>query len=284
MISRRQFIQHSALAALGAFALPIRANTQPGEERVIAIPTFVETQYVEDVIWLSQLMEALPDALRQAIYANRQFVHLGASNTAQRFSEEAMQLVYKNWNDPQGRDTAHTQLAYLLGGMLRPEFAATGTDYTEEAIYRDACLLKTLHNARPSNRPLALDQPIEKVTEAEVAQLFEAMAQRNQIRLHTFRPDFENVEGWMDHLLSWTKASKTRHRALAAVYVRPDAEKVARYWAGFYDANNPFVLLVRMMQASQATTEPQGKPRPSMYGKAMERGHAVLKQIGARLG
>ena len=282
MINRRHFIQHSALAALGAFALPVSASTRPGEERVIAIPTFVEMQYVEDVIWLSQLMDELPDALRQAIYANRQFVHLGTSNTAQRFSEAAMQLVYKNWNDPQGRDTAHTQLAYLLGGLLRPEFAATGTDYTEEVIYRDACLLKTLHNARPGNRSLALDRPIDDVSAAEVVELFEAITQRNQIRLHTFRPDFENVEGWMNHLLAWTKLSKERHQALAAVYVRPEAEKVARYWTGFYDGKDAQVAMVRAAQHSQVVREVSGKP--SVYGKALERGAAVLRQLGAQLG
>ena len=281
MINRRHFMQHSALAALGAFALPASAYARPGEERVIAIPTFVETQYAEDVIWLSQLADDLPDAFRQAIYANRQYVHLGMSDTAQRFSKEAMQLVSKNWNDPQGRDTAHTQLAYLLGGLLRPEFAATGTDYTEAAIYRDACLLKTLHNARPGNRPLALDRPIENVREAEVVELFEAMTQRNQIRLHTFRPDFEDVEGWMDHLLAWTKASKERHQALAAVYVRPDAERVARYWAGFYDEKDARVAKVRAAQHSQVVGEVGGKP--SVYGKALAEAREQLNKVSAEM-
>ena len=282
MINRRHFIQHSALAALGAFALPVSAYARAGEKRLVAIPTFVEAQYLEDVIWLSQLMEELPDTLRQAIYANRQFVHLGASNTAQRFSEAAMQLVYKNWNDPQGRDTAHTQLAYLLGGMLRPTFAATGSDYTEEAIYRDTCLLKTLHNARPGNRPLALDQPIEKVTEAEVVQLFEAMTRRNQIRLHTFRPDFEDVEGWMDHLLAWTKLSKERHQALAAVYVRPDAERVARYWTGFYDGKDAQVAMVRAAQHNQGM--PTGRTgRASIYESALRDAREVLAGLGGVL-
>ncbi len=284
--NRREFMQHSALAGLGlAVNTPLSAFPDLGflapfspVSRSLA-PYFIS----EDLIRLLQITETNQE-IRQAISVNVEHFQIGR---AWRIKPDEVMKVLRDtrgkWGSETQQDQAQTQLALVSGWTAHRIIekhlgegsvpADLDQPIPESSIYRDVCIMKMIQKADPHRKEVSLDQPVEGVTEAQVEELFHLIQQRNMIRTHTFRPDFADIETWLDQFMLYYDRNKADNVDYARVYCNPDPAKVRQYLTGpvFYDEKDELIRNARNLQMAQVTGSItlKGSPPQSIYGKAL---------------
>lgn len=160
-----------------------------------------------------------------------------------------------------------------------PGEKATGSP-TDCSVYHDAFLLREHYGlgARPPYVAASLaDRP--ECADA-VEQLFQGMWQRMLIAMHTFIPDDEDVEAWLDRVLSRYQHLEVDLRRYAEAIANPDPEKVRRYLdeVNFYSPHDPIVDRARRLDRGdpgapcELSRLADRDANASRYGQALARG------------
>jgi len=252
----------------------------------------------EDLIRLLLVTEKNED-IRQAISANVEHFQIGKAWKIK--PEELMKVLWdtrRKWGSDEQHEQAQTQLALVsgwtahrivekhLGEESNP--ADLQQPLRESSLYRDVCILKMMQNADPHRSSVPLDKPIEGVTQEQVEEIFHLIQQRNMIRTHTFRPEFSDIETWLDQFMLYYDRNKADNRDYARVYCHPDPGKVKQYLKDplFYAEDDEEIRIARDLQMAQVTgtISRKGTPARSIYGKALAEGLKAVQtcnQFGA---
>ncbi len=221
------------------------------------MPSFI----IEDLLRLLHFSD-LDDKLLDALQINKSYLHLGGASNLSRDQRTTMLTdSLEKWSSETTLDEAQTQLAFIIGSVLFPlidegmPFTAkdqTGQDkiqiLTDEAISYDVWLMKMIFNAEPAIDDLPPDSELKDVKEEDLEELFHLIRQRNLIRTHTIRPEFSEVEIWMEDLLTYHKILAHENKRYASIYVKPDSGASGAELLAFYNASNEIIRLARSAQ------------------------------------
>lgn len=129
---------------------------------------------------------------------------------------------------------------------------------------------------------LAASQAIDV---AAVEDLLRAMLQRALIGLHTFIPDRDDIEGWMERLFATRQCFSVDIRRYAEAFAKPDPDKMKRFIldVNFYDRTDPIIRLARSLQHGSAdegidlADAVQAAESQSQYAQALGKGYLYLQ-------
>ena len=115
------------------------------------------------------------------------------------------------------------------------------------------------------------------------------MARRQLIRLHTFVPDAQDIDGWVPRLAAWNQGNDALLRRYAEAYVTPDAAKTRKFIhdTNFYNRNDAVIRLVRALHRGELAdpgeleSAVKKSASQSQYAQALGRGFGHLKAASA---
>jgi hypothetical protein len=113
---------------------------------------------------------------------------------------------------------------------------------------------------------------------------FRVLLQRALLSIHTFIPDVENAEEWLDKMFTRRQEFYVDIARYAEVYYHPDPDKTRRYIidVNFYDATDDLIIIARAIQSEEAVDEKVVKnalesgKNESKYSQALTRGLGYL--------
>ncbi len=299
MADRREFLKQAGIASVGYLTLDqveamtsqlfAHAAADEGLLRRSLVPSFM----LEDVLRLVHLSDFSDDFVA-ALQINQQLFHRGAAfRLPDSEWRKLVDKVKNTWGGEGTMDDAQTLLALLAGASLYPiiddhipiassDLASVVPTLTDEQIYHDVWVMKEMQNADPSGRSVPMNEPIE-VDTGDVAELFHLVRQRNLIRMHTIRPEFADVETWLEQVLSLQHMLEDENVRYARVYCHPTSTGITRDMNTFYDREDPIIQLARGVQMS-VTELTLGLPDSISEAGSQSTYAQVLRQCMLRLG
>lgn len=240
-----------------AFTAKVLAGAEDqGLVRRSLTPSFI----LEDVLRLVHL-SGFSDDFVEALQINRQLFHRGAAfrlpdNDWVRLVDQ----VGDTWGGKDTRDDGQTLLALLAGASMystidrhlpvaSSDLTSVVSALSDEQIYHDVWVMKEMQNADPASRAIPMSESIE-IEPGDVAELFHLIRQRNLIRMHTIRPEFADVETWLEQVLSLQHILEEENMRYAQVYSNPISVGIDKEMITFYDRDDPIIRLARGMQMS----------------------------------
>lgn len=265
MIDRRLFLKNTSLAGAGLISAgtieTLIANVLAGAEdqglvRRSLTPSFI----LEDVLRLVHLSEFSDDFV-EALQINRQLFHRGAAFRLP--VDEWSTLIDQvdgTWGGKDTRDDGQTLLALLAGAsmysamdrdlpMASSDLKTVVPTLSDEQIYHDVWIMKEMQNADPASRAIPMSESLE-IEPGEVAELFHLVRQRNLIRMHTIRPEFADVETWLEQVLTLQHILEEENVRYAQIYCNPISAGIDKEMITFYDRDDAIIRLARGLQMS----------------------------------
>jgi hypothetical protein len=119
----------------------------------------------------------------------------------------------------------------------------------------------------------------------EIEGLFRSFWQRALLGLHTFIPDQEDIEGWLERLFRARQAFYVDIRRYARAFASPDPSKFKRFIVDvhFYDRDDGLIRLARSIQDGLPDEEidlhkaVEAAADQSQYAQALRRGYLYLQ-------
>jgi hypothetical protein len=154
----------------------------------------------------------------------------------------------------------------------------------EGRLYRDVEVLRELHAASPEAKPPGSDPQA-------ASELLLCIARRLMIGLHTFEPDAEDIDGWLERLVRWHNDLEALYTALGRAYAAPDAAPRRRFVTDprFYDRRDALIRIARsldhgaMAKPRDLQNASHGPAQRSLYGAALADGLRRLAGASAFL-
>lgn len=265
VVDRRIFLKNTSLLGAGllssgqieAFMTKVLVGLEDqGLVRRSLTPTFI----LEDVLRLLHLSEFSDDFV-EALQINRQLFHRGAAfRLPQDEWSKLIDQVGETWGGKDTRDEGQTLLALLAGAsmystidrhlpMASSDLTCVVPALSDEQIYHDVWVMKEMQNADPASGAIPMSESLE-IESGDVAELFQLIRQRNLIRMHTIRPEFADVEKWLEQVLSLQHILEEENVRYAQVYSNPISVGVDKEMITFYDRDDPIIRLARGLQMS----------------------------------
>jgi hypothetical protein len=190
------------------------------------------------------------------------------------------------------------KLAFVLGWLchraadlqMKPIFRKVDADCTLKptdcSVYHDVFLFREVY-AGGQGEPYS--PGILSLEAGELEGALRSLWQRALVGMHTFIPDEQDVEGWLERLFATRQRFYVDIRRYARAYAQPDPDKVRRFLdeVNFYDGGDPLIRLARSIQAGTLGTEidlPAALPAAvsaaatqSQYAQALRRGYLYLE-------
>lgn len=273
-MNRRSFFRDTALLSLTTLSTTAFSSTwlksHFSVEKLMRRRNLTPYFIVEDALRLIQYSD-FDQKLIDALEVNRSFVHLGAANNLPADDRRKMiQDSLNKWSEDDTLDEGQTQTSYLIGSILYPiidnhlpyelpshQVGQPILPLSDEAICFDVHLIQALFNAEPSNTNSDLKNALASVEKAELSELFHLIRQRNLIRTHTFRPEFSDVESWLENFLQYHHIIEDENQRYADLYLDPGKSNIRTSWQKFYNASDDLIELARDTQVgiSESTIE-----------------------------
>ena len=264
-MNRRTFVRDTTLLSLTTMSTTalnvkwLKSRVTPGAKikRRNLVPFFV----VEDVLRLIQY-SGFDQKLIDALEVNQAFIHLAAANNLP--GEDLNNMIKDSldkWSGDDTLDEGQTQASYLIGSILFPiidsylpyelpsyQMGEAIPPLSEEAIGFDILLMQAIFDAEPWNSDANLDDSLPAAQKEELSHLFHLIRQRNLIRTHTFRPEFSDVEPWLENFLQYHHLIEAENQRYAELYLDPDTININAPWIKFYQAKDDIIQLARDTQ------------------------------------
>ncbi len=180
--------------------------------------------------------------------------------------------------DADGRLPA--KLAFVMGWLchraadreMKPIFRAIDADCpqkpTDCSIAHDVFLFREVYAGgaeKPySPQTFALSAEPGPDALAALEELIRTLLQRTLIALHTFIPDLDDPDAWLDRVLDTRQVYKVALGRYAEALLNPDPDAVRRFVdeANFYDREDPAIAAARALQRGRHV--PPGEVRAAV--------------------
>jgi hypothetical protein len=169
---------------------------------------------------------------------------------------------------------------------MKPIFRAVDGNSTQAptdcSVYHDVFLFREVYGGG-QEEPYA--PGILSLDGGDLEDVLRSLWQRALIGLHTFIPDQEDVEGWLERLFALRQRFYVDVRRYAEAFSDPDPDKVRRFIeeVNFYSGQDPLVRLARSLQAGVPDTSivlqdaVDEAETQSEYAQALRRGYLYLE-------
>lgn len=256
--------------------------------------SLTRTVLIEDCLNIMFASEKICETFKEVCRDHFHFAQFGCFRRPEdRF---AIQLLEKYRNDWESHKTvkeeigfrsaplvpktqAESVLAFILGWICnRDADHLLKPGSSESSLYQDAFLFHKLYvnnNSTPSDSAA--------IGSKEVSELFRVLQQRFFIEMHTFIPDVENIEGWIDKLYVNMQEWTAYMDRFAEALMNPDPVKVKQHVTdtNFYHDEDAIVQVAQSLRkgekASKEEIEVASAAEPtSQYARALKQGFGNL--------
>jgi len=259
------------------------------------------TAVTDDCARLALDSPAICEAFKLCLREHLEIARLaGVTRAGDRFTTELLKKFRREWPARGPVDPLLSQkLAFVLGWLchraadrqMKPVFLAAEPDSeefpTDCSVYHDVFLFREVYASgrREPYSPASLEGETESAPGVkEVEEALRALWQRALIALHTFIPDQEDAEGWMERLFETRQRFYVDLRRYAEAFADPDPEKVQRFIVevNFYDRRDPLIRLARSLQHGKREESIRleaalsAAASQSQYAQALRRGCLYL--------
>jgi hypothetical protein len=232
------------------------------------------TGIVDDCARLAGRWDAICAPFRLCFREHLEFARLGAVTRAgDTHNPRLLGLLRDRWPEKGDEPLTQHKLAFVLGWMghraadrqMKPVFRSADPDCprkpTDCSVYHDAFVLREVYGGgsgdpyspfvvarQPSGHPAAGAVPVEALED-----LFGVIWQRAMIRMHTFSPDNDNVEVWLERLFEERGRLYVDIHRYTEALLEPDPDKVRRFIedVDFYDADDAIIRIARGLQRGE---------------------------------
>jgi hypothetical protein len=260
-MNRREFGRLTTVASAMAQQILADRGTDRAAAAAGRIPEaaglITEMVFLDDCVRIGMYDRALPAAAKVALTAHPDFVRNGAL-----------------W--PSGGDSSTSEKFALAAGRAcsRALERERQPNSAEARLYQDIAVL----------RDLAAKGGCNADEKAPVGDLLDVLHVRRRLGLHTLNPD-ENIQAWLEGIVTWWRDERDLRAALAAAYTTPDARKVRELVTGFYNPTDALIRLARDFQFGEVAPEDALGPAleqargASRYARAMAMALAAIRDI-----
>ncbi len=249
------------------------------------------------------------DEFKQCLSAHLDVARLGGlTRSGGAYMPGLLERYSRHWPGQGPEDPLARKLAFVLGWhfhraadlQLKPVFREVGADLiespTECSVYHDVFCFREIYDhgrATPFSPETLAESPCPPGAEGLDVEAMEGLLrtlwQRALIAQHTFIPDGDDVDGWIERLLGVQQRFGVDLRRYAQAFARPDPVKVRRYIeeVGFYDPGDGLIRLVREIGTQGQSSPEAGGPRllealdsargGSLYAQTLRRGYLYIR-------
>ncbi len=215
--------------------------------------------------------------IRDALAGHHDKMRLGAViRNSERFAGPVIRTLRDRVANPGPRDGE--KLAFCLGTlahraadrMMKPIFSSQTADgkYTRKdiSISHDVFLFRRIYNAggQAPYTPEALDPVLQppagaNVDMATLEALFRILFQRTLLAAHTFIPDTDDAEGWLDRLFDRLQEMTIDIGHYHRILTQSDPELYRRAieQVNFFNDKDPIVALAAELRAGETVSPEQ---------------------------
>ena len=277
----------------------------------------------EDLRRISQHDPAVDAQLAAIMQDEREFARLGAiSRGGSMFVPHILRSARQQWEAASDPLLMRRKLAYALGGVthfptdhvLKPLMSelvqADWNDtqsvmqgrgekegvHTDEHAVREISAYYDVHVFRKVYLA-GQEEPFNRFLMAEnstppgqaLGEFVSALFQRALLASHTFDPDKQNLDAWLDNLVAHVQPLYLNIEIYTRIFTQPDPQKMALYQveSAFYLESDPLIRLARALQHGQ-TAQPAEleaalaeNANRSGYGRTLELGMNALRKTSA---
>jgi hypothetical protein len=221
----------------------------------------------------------------------------GLTRSGGNFVVSLLGRYREQWPDAGDGGLLAQKLAFALGWLchraadlqMKPIFRAVDANCAEKptdcSVYHDVFLFREVY-VGGQGEPYAPE--ILSLDVGELESVFRSLWQRALIGMHTFIPDQEDVDGWLERLFETRQRFYVDIRRYAEAFAQPDPDKVRRFLdeVNFYDARDPLIQLARSIQVGapeieiDLTVALNAAATQSQYAQALRRGYLYLEAAG----
>jgi len=242
MIGRRDFLQASALWLSAPSA---SVSAPPGD----LSGRLARLIFLDDVASLAACSPQVPSGTARAIATRREFFLAGA-------------LLQSS---PPDDDVA--AIAIRAGRAALEAYQPLEASTAEARVRQDVRLLREL----AAREGAATEAPPRQ----QVADFFETLGRRVLIAIHTYIPDSDDVEGWMERLIGLHEAAHAYWQRLAEAYLAASPRRDE-----WFDASEPIVRAAAALHQGPLDSAAiaraiSAQPR-SAYARALAEAHRRL--------
>lgn len=246
------------------------------------------------------------EAFKECLRAHHDICRLGGvTRSGGGFMPVLLEQYSKQWANRQSSDVLEQKLAFVLGwhfhraadlqmkGVFKAADGGCKEDPTDCSVYHDAFMFRELYacgHAEPYS-PISLEAPprsmpaVSMVDVDAVEDLFRSFWQRALIGLHTFIPDQDDINGWMERLFKTRQEFYVDIRRYAEAFCNPDPDKTKRFIhdVNFYNPADPLIALARSLKTETpdspiALAEPiELAASQSQYAQALRKGYLYVQ-------
>lgn len=262
------------------------------------------TAIVDDCARLALHDRRIGEPFQQVLREQLEIARLGGiTRSGDRFTADLLERFRRRWPEEGGEEGLRRKLAFVLGWLchraadrqMKPIWRSMPSQTaspTECSIYHDVFLFREVYRCghRGPYSPQVLEEaPDRSATDGsrqdEVEQLLRTYWRRALLSLHTFKPDSDDIEGWLERLFDARQRFRVEIRRYAEALANPDPQKVRRFIeeVNFYDASEPLIRFARSVQrgAPEESIDLdeafEAAAEGSQYARALRRGLGYLR-------
>jgi len=253
----------------------------------------------EDCRRLAQLDDEIEPLFKELLEAEREAARLGAiTRGGNRWMAGILERARDGWDE---RDEGlRRKVAFCLGGLthqacdnrMKPLMKARAPAHMKREIsaYYDVHVFREVYldgAEEPFHHFLVAhnDTTPGQALEAFMRSLF----QRALLSSHTIKPDYSDIDGWLDRLFEAVQDLYIDINLYARVYREPDPAKVQAYGVetAFYRSDDPAIRAARALQrgapveAEEVRRALEVDANESGYAQAVALGLAYLRNASA---
>ena len=218
----------------------------------------------------------------------------GITRSGGKFVVSLLGRYREAWSESEPGDLLGQKLAFVLGWLchraadlqMKPIFRAVDGECAESptdcSVYHDVFLFRAVY-ANGQGEPYA--PGILSLDAGALEDVLRSLWQRALVGMHTFIPDQEDIEGWLERLFRTRQQFYVDIERYAEAFAHPDPDKVRRFLdeVNFYQDRDPLIRLARSIQAGTPETEIDlpaalgAAATQSEYAQALRRGFLYLE-------
>jgi hypothetical protein len=262
------------------------------------------TAVVDDCARLAIHSPAICSAFKQCFEQHLEIARLGGvTRSADSFSVQLFGRYRDVWPGDE-EEPVPQKLAFLLGWIchraadrqMKPVFRGADPgcpqDPTDCSVYHDVFVFREVYDSGRAGpySPATLEDPLQSPTAAGACdtqaaeELMRVLFQRALLELHTFIPEPQDIEKWLERLIRLRQRFYVDIARYAKAFTNPDSDKVKRFITAtnFYDHSDAIIRLARSIQRG----EPEGgidlnqaveaAADQSQYAQALRKGYLYV--------
>ena len=264
------------------------------------------TAVTDDCARLALHSPEICEAFKIALGERLEIARLGGvTRSGAKFVVPLLERIRQEWPSRQDSNGLVDKLAFVLGWLchraadlqMKPVFreadAGCALSPTDCSVYHDVYLFREVYGSGQEapyvpetlEAGMASSAAARAVRVDEIEGVLRALWQRALIALHTFIPDQEDIDGWLERLFKLRQRFYVDLHRYAEAFAVPDPDKVRRFIVDthFYDLQDAVIRLARSIQRG----EPDGTidldaairdaASQSQYAQALRRGPLYLQ-------